>query len=110
MLLLDQYSELRDALFAYFGYVESWHVFPVNDDRRCFWRISGDGPGTLQFADSEEELRSQTGGFYQEEIYAYHHLDKWVYRGKEYTMILVDTRVDGNKFLRIFSNDKELLP
>lgn len=107
MLLLDQYIELRDALFAYFGYVESWHVFPVDDTRQCFWRVSAEGPGTLQFADSEEELHSQTGGFYQEEIYTYHHLDKWVYRGEKYTMILTDTRVDGNKFLRIFCNDKE---
>ncbi len=31
-----------------------------------------------------------------------------VYRGQDYTMISVDTHVDGNKFLQIFDNKKEV--
>lgn len=45
---------------------------------------------------------------YSNEIYTQRFLPKWVYRGKDYTMICVDTHTDGNKFLQIFDNSKEI--
>lgn len=44
---------------------------------------------------------------YVNEIYTQRHLTKWVYRGEDYTMILVDTHVDRNQFLQIFANKYE---
>jgi hypothetical protein len=45
---------------------------------------------------------------YAAEIYTQRFLPKWVYRGAEYTMVCVDTRTDGNKFLMVFDNKKEI--
>lgn len=58
------------------------------------------------FADTETELQAVSGNFYIEQICT-RNLSKWVYRGEMYTMIVVDTQTDGNKFLRIFDNAKE---
>ena len=54
------------------------------------------------------ELLNSDGDYYQNEIYTQRFLPKWVYRGKEYTMICVDTRTDGNTFLQVFDNSKEI--
>lgn len=107
MELLDKYMALRDELFAYFGYVEDWRVIPVDDAREYFWRLDGEGPGTVTFADTEEQLDSEEGEYYENSIYTQRHLPKWVYRGAAYTMVVVDTHTDGNQFLRIFDNSKE---
>jgi len=53
--------------------------------------------------DQEEWL-----SFYRNDIYTQRFLSKWVYRGEDYTMICVDTHTDGNKFLQIFNNKKEI--
>ena len=48
------------------------------------------------------------GKHYEAEIYTQRFLPKWVYRGEKYTMVCMDTHTDGNKFLGIFENDKEI--
>lgn len=108
MELLDRYTKLRDEVFEYFGYVEDWRVIPLDDARDYFWQLDGEGPGVVRFADSKEELENESGNYYENEIYTQRFLPKWVYRGEEYTMVVVDTHVDGNKFLQIFSNEKEM--
>jgi hypothetical protein len=108
MEILDQYNALREQVFEYFGYVEEWRVIPIDDVREYFWELEGVGPGYVRFATTVEKLiNTEDGEYYEDEIYTQRHLPKWVYRGDDYTMVCVDTRIDGNKFLRIFSNDKE---
>lgn len=107
MELLDKYKAIRDELFTYFGYVENWMVLPIDDAREFYWRLESEISGSVEFADTEEELKAEDGNYYANEIYTQRHLDKWVYRGAEYTMILVDTDTDGNQFLQIFDNSKE---
>lgn len=107
MDLLNDYFGLQQKLFEYFGYQEDWRVIPVDDSTKYFWKLDGESTGgKVCFADTKEELESEGGNYYENEIYTQRHLPKWVYRGKDYTMICVDTRTDGNKFLQIFSNDK----
>lgn len=111
MKILDDYCALRDQIFAYFGYVEDWRVLPIDDSREFFWQLDADdsGSGSVRFALTKEQLLDQDGGdFYENEIYTQRHLPKWIYRGAEYTMIVVDTHTDGNQFLQIFDNKKEL--
>jgi hypothetical protein len=98
---------MRAELLAYFGYVEGWRVLPLDDARQYFWKLDGEGPGTVKYADTEEELAKETGQYYTGEIYTYRHLPKWVYRGADFTMIVVDTNTDGNKFLQVFTNANE---
>lgn len=107
MEILEKYKETRNELFEYFGYVEDWRVIPVDDATSYYWSLEGEGPGEVHFADTLEELQNEEGNYYVNEIYTQRHLSKWVYRGEDYTMVVVDTHTDGNKFLQIFSNALE---
>ena len=104
MELLDKYLDLQKQLFDYFGYVEDWCVFPVDDARDYYWHLTGEGCGDrVEFAKHEFTRES----WLSHELYTQRFLPKWVYRGAEYTMILVNTHTDGNKLLQIFDNAKE---
>jgi len=107
MELLDRYNALRAEVFAYFGYAEDWRVLPLDDAREYFWQLDGEGPGVVRFAKTEQELESEEGDYYENEIYTQRHLPKWVYRGADYTMVVVDTHTDGNQFLQVFANANE---
>lgn len=107
MELLDKEQAIRQQIFDYFGYQEDWRVLPLDDAREFFWKLDGEGPGTVKFANTEEELANEEGLYYKNEIYTQRHLPKWVYRGPDYTMVVVDTNTDGNQFLQIFDNAKE---
>lgn len=111
MQLLDVYNRLEQEIFDYFGYVEDWVAIPIEDSREFYWTLYGEGPGHVVFAEKLADLLDEDEGeFYLEEIYTQRFLPKWVYRGEEYTMVVVYGSSDGNKFLRIFSNAKEVLP
>ena len=107
MQLLDDYNKARDAVFNYFGYTEDWRVLPLDDCRDFYWELDGLGPGTVCFAESEVELATGDGNYYESGIYSHRHLPKWVYRGKDFTMVCVDTHTDGNKLLAVYDNAKE---
>lgn len=110
MKLLNDYLELQKQLFDYFGYVEDWRLLPVMDGRNYYWKLDQDanGSGEVLFADSIEELDDEdSGNYYSYSIYTNRHLPKWVYRGAEFTMVVVDTHTDGNQGLQIFDNAKE---
>lgn len=107
MELLDNFLSTRRQLFEYFEYTENWCAIPIDDARECYWRLIGEGPGEVRFADTEQELETGDGNCYSNEIYTQRFLPKWVYRGKDYTMVVVDTHTDGNKLLQIFDNSKE---
>ena len=109
MQLLNDYLQKQQELFDYFGYVENWKAIPVDNATMYYWHLNGEGhDGEVLFADTKEELFSGEGNYYSNEIYTQRHLEKWVYRGADYTMIVVDTHTDGNKFLQIFDNKKEV--
>lgn len=107
MQLLNNYFSLQQKLYNYFGYREDWRVIPIDDARYYFWRLEGEGPGEVHFATTEQDLADQTGNYYVNDIYTQQHLPRWVYRGADYTMVCVDTHMDGNQFLQIFDNAKE---
>lgn len=106
---LREYFKLQGEIYEYFGYKEDWVVIPIMDAREYYWVIIGDErDGSVQFAGTKEELLSDAEEYYENEIYTQRFLPKWVYRAKDYTMICVDTHTDGNKFLQIFDNSKEI--
>ena len=110
MDLLKGYTTAQAKLFDYFGYVEDWRILPVDDATDYYWCIDGtESDGNVQFADDRIDLADGgSGNHYENEIYKNRHLPKWVYRGKDYTMICVDTHTDGNQLLQIFSNELEV--
>lgn len=103
MKQLDAYNQAEQEIYEYFGYEPSWTVYPIDDCRDSFWVVEiGDDDDTLTYADSIHELQTGTGNCYRDEIRGK------VYRGPEFTAIEVDTHCDGNRFLRIFDNTKEV--
>lgn len=103
MKLFDDYLDLQKQIFDYFGYVEDWKAIPLDDCRTYYWQLAGEGPGSVLFGETVDSIDT-----YEHIIYTQRFLPKWVYRGKDYTMICVDTQTDGNKFLSIFDNSKEV--
>ncbi len=108
MELLDQYLKLQKEVHDYFGYIEDWVAIPIDDRCDMYWTLSGESHGdSVRFASTIDILNSD-GDYYSNDMYTQRFLPKWVYRGEDYTMICVDTHTDGNKFLQIFDNAKEV--
>ena len=106
-VLIDNLFNTQQAVHDYFGYVEDWVVIPLDDAREYYWFVDEES-GFVRFAEAKETLEDEDAGeYYEDEIYTQRFLPKWVYRTDDFTMISVDTHVDGNKFLRIFDNTKE---
>lgn len=103
MKLLDEYFEIQQKIYDYFGYEEEWKVIPLEDRRMYLWYVSEDG---VIFAEKIEDF--ETGNYYGDEIYTYRFLPKYIYETEDYTMICVDTHTDGNKFLAIYDSQKRL--
>lgn len=111
MKKLDEYFKLQKEIYDYFGYKEDWVVIPIEDSREYFWELKQelDGSGEVSFWENKLNVGkfTKTDG-YSNSIYTQRFLSKWVYVGKDYTMIVVDTQTDGNKFLSIFDNKKQV--
>ena len=110
MELFEQYDNVKQQIFDYFGYVEDWRVLPLVFDTGCFWYLTGSEQyGWIVFAETVKQLKDEDScNYYENEIYTQRHLFKWFYRGEDYTMFCVDTHCDGNQYLQILSNDKEV--
>lgn len=108
MKLLDDYLKLQQEIYDYFGYVEDWVAIPIDDRREFYWSLDED---SVFYAKSKKFAKNRDGDDndgYEDEIYRQRFLPKWVYEGKDYTMICVDTHVDGNKFLAIYDNKRRV--
>lgn len=99
MDLLKNYFKLQQEIFDYFGYVEDWVTIPLHDLTDVFWNFDGE---TVKFVYDETAWKKED--YYEYVLYRQRFLPKWVYETNDYTMICVDTQVDGNKYLAIFDN------
>lgn len=109
---INEFETARQKIFDHVGYVEDWVVIPLDFQPNIYWYINGEeNNGEVCFAETKDDLLDwEAGNYYSHTIYTQRFLPKWVYRGKSYTMIVVDTHTDGNKFLQIFDNDFEIDP
>lgn len=99
---LDQIQTISQQIYTYFGYVEDWTVLPIDDCTDHVWKLTDVG---VEFADHVDNFTDE-GDYYSNEYYQ--GTTGSVYRGAEFTAIAVDTHCDGNKFLQIFDNTKEV--
>jgi len=111
-VIINQYFAIQKQIYDHFGYIEDWVVIPLDDAREYFWYLTGEGSGDeVKFAKEEKNLTNGTrNDGYSNEIYTQRFLPKFVYRSDDFTMVCVDTHIDGNKFLQIFDNTKERQP
>ena len=105
MSLMENYNSALQAIYDHVGFVEDWVVYPINDATKFYWKIEGN---IVYFADSPEELKSEKGNFYSDEIYPQRFYKEHIYKGQSYTMIFCDPQTDGMKWFRIFDNSKEI--
>ncbi len=116
--MIDDYFKLQEQIYNYFGYVENWAVIPLEDRRDYWWHEDG---SEVHYTTTESNMKAliendfnydnaecDGNTYYADEIYTQRFLTKWVYRAEDYTMICVDTHTDGNKFLAIYDNKKEI--
>jgi hypothetical protein len=106
MDILDNYNKVLEELYNYFGFKEDWTVYPIDDAREYFWEMDST---EVKFYDTKEAYEQQDDNHtYSNEIMRHRFYPKAVYEGKDFTMIMVDTHTDGNKFLQIFDNSKRV--
>ena len=115
--IIDTYIDAEQAIFDHVGYVEDWVAIPLEDNRDDYWAVDPNEREWCRYSPKKEALEHwlKTDDYgehgdklYEDEIYTQRFLPKWVYRGKEFTVVCCDTHVDGNKFLRVFRNDREV--
>lgn len=102
--LMQNYQAALQELYDHVGFEEDWVIYPIDDNTDKFWATDGH---QVFYADSEEELKSQDGNYYEDDVYKQRFYKKWIYRGKEMTMIFCHPHVDGMKWFRLFDNAKE---
>lgn len=106
MKQLDTYNESLQAVYDYFGFREGCTIYPIDDRREYWWKSNA---VEVEFYDSKEAYDEQDGNHtYSDEILHHRFYPKAVYEGAEFTMIMVDTHTDGNKFMAIYDNSKRL--
>lgn len=101
---LDEYNKLKKEIHEYFGYIEDWCIYPIEDSREVYWKLEDD---CVNFWNNKENV----GKFLDDDGYSHrilNNLPKSIYIKDNYTMIVVDTECDGNKYLQIFDNNKEV--
>ena len=99
--IISAYFNLQQKVYDYFGYVDGFAAFTLEDCTDYFWF---EEQGEVNWSPEKE------GGCddYCEEIYGGVHLPKAIYRGPMYTMIAVQSDCEGNRLLLIFDNTKEV--
>lgn len=106
MELLDQLVNAEKGLIEYFGYKERWRHIPFEDYRGYYWSLST--PGTLRFAEKEEEL---FGDLCYDALILYNFSSvesrPEVHRKPDYTLVAVDPQSDNNLLLAVLDNSKE---
>lgn len=112
MQVLERFFKLEKMIHKHFGYVEYRVKIPLEDSTHYHWAIiGGEGSGGEVFFSPKPltpELIVDGNELFSSRIYTQRFLKKWVYRTDDYTMICADTQCDGNKFLSIFDNEKEV--
>jgi hypothetical protein len=107
---INEYFDLQKEIYNYFGYQEDWVTIPLDYNLDSYWMLTGDKERDARVVWSDEPLTKESiesGKIYSGVIYTQRFLPKWVYRTDDFTMVSVDTRCDGNKFLMVFDNSKE---
>jgi hypothetical protein len=130
------FFNLQKEIHDYFGYKEDWSVFSMEDYTSVWWSIPDkqqdvdvviigvdkleDYEKTIYFTDEKEssvELIAHNWNWekagmgdkcYSYEIYHQRFLPTPIYPQHDYTMILVDTHTDGNKYFMVLDNEKKL--
>ncbi len=108
MNLIERFDNAKQDLYDHVGFKEDWVIYAIVNRTEMFWKITSNQK-EVRFAETKKKFISTAdSGYYFNEILTHRNYNKSIYRGKEFTMILVNTNIDGNKFFAFYSNDKEI--
>lgn len=98
--LIEQHFSSEQEILERFGHERNWHVAPLDDARDSWWLIID---GSLCWWNEEPEDIEDAE--YDGEI-----VNNYIHRVEGYCLVHIDTSCDGNEFLMILDEEKELKP
>ena len=112
---IDRYFALEEDIKKTLGWVDSWKLLPLEDDRQSYWLFAGGNketgqgstvvtarkPITLEMAEKGDEVSGS-------EVYTQRGHDRWIFRVGGVVLIPVDTHTDGNVLLLLLDTAKEI--
>ncbi len=104
--IIENYKQSLQAIYDHVGFKEDYVFYPVDDATHFYWNHDKE---TVCYADSIEELQKQDGNYYEDDIYTQRFYKKYIYKGKDFTLIFCDPHVDGMKYFRLFNNSKKII-
>ena len=110
MKLIKKYQKALNAIYKHVGFKEDWVVYPIDNRTDYFWKIAGVNPFDQRviYHEDKDIAEKADGNHYEDEIYTQRFYEKWVYEGKDFTMIFCDPHVDGMKYFGVYDNSKKL--
>jgi hypothetical protein len=107
MELVENYNKSLELIYEHVGFKEDWVVYPIDDCIEMYWKVDDD---SVYFSSSIEGLTDEDeDDLYINHIYKQLFYNKWIYEGKDLTMIFCDSGVDGMKYFRLFDNKKKIV-
>lgn len=104
MKLIEKFNTALLELYNHVGFTPDFVVYPIDDCTECYWSEDGN---YVRYVEKLEDYNNHEYGW-KDQIYTHRFYDKWVYRGKDLTMIFCDPKVDFAKWFRVFDNSKEV--
>jgi len=105
--IMAAYTSAKNKIYEHVGFKEEEIIYPIADRTNKVWSLIG-GPA-VRYAETEEKLLDEAAGeYYEDEIHKQGFYTKWVYEGKDLTMIFCNPGVDGMKYLGVFSNERRV--
>ncbi len=105
--MIKEYEAALQAIYDHVGFKEDWVIYPLDDCTDKYWDVIENEE--VHYADSKEEFEEQDGNYYSDEIHTQQFYNKWVYEGKDFTMVFCNPSVDGMKWFRLFDNSKRVM-
>ncbi len=95
---LKQFEKLKEEIYEYFKFIETWKERPISIETDCYWKLYKNE--SVEFCPNKKFMPDST--------YGYDIVHDSVYIGEDYTMIVSDTHCDGNEYDVIFSNKLQI--
>lgn len=111
---IDRYFALEEEIKKTLGWVDTWKLLPLEDDRSCYWMLAGGNKRTGEgstVVTSREPITlesAEKGEVSSSLVYTQRHHDRWIFRAQGAVLIPVDTHTDGNILLLLLDAEKEI--
>lgn len=103
MELLNKLRETKQEILKYFGASEGYGGYPIENHCNDYWYLSSD---SINWSEKDCKMLKEGDPQYAEELYG----QEPVFKGKDYTMVLVRDCCGHGEYLAVFDNSKERKP